>query len=128
VGHWNGIGGKVENGEYPQASMKREFEEETGVSQHSIRWRPFADLLTWTHNLVTFFSSFSDQVELVRSATDEEVRVFDLVMLPAFKNVLLPNVRWLVEMALSMRDERLGGDGRESSSFMVVSEGAPKED
>jgi len=126
-GLWNGIGGHVERGETVQAAMEREFVEETGVSQHGIRWKHFADLRTWTHHLVSFFLSFTDQVELVRSVTDEEVCVWGLadLRLPSMKEKLVPNVMWLIELALSMREGRAGGDGRESSSLMVVVEMPP---
>jgi len=126
-GLWNGIGGHVERGETVQAAMEREFVEETGVSQQGIRWKHFADLRTWTHQLVSFFLSFTDQVELVRSVTDEEVFVWGLadLRLPSMKEKLVPNVMWLVELALSMREGRVGGDGRESSSLMVVVEMPP---
>ena len=126
-GLWNGIGGHVERGETAKAAMEREFAEETGVSKLDIRWKHFADLRTWTHHLVSFFLSFTDQVELVRSVTDEEVCVWGLadLRLPSMKEKLVPNVMWLIELALSMREGRVGGDGRESSSLMVVVEMPP---
>lgn len=125
AGLWNGIGGGVERGESVKDAMEREFSEETGVFQGSVIWRPFVDLRTWTHNLVTFFSSFTDSVELVRTATDEEVNVYSLGRLHALKEQLVPNVLWLIELALTMRSERVGADGRESSSHMVISESPP---
>lgn len=126
AGLWNGIGGGVERGESVKTAMEREYEEETGLSQRSVIWRPFVDLRTWTHNLVTFFSSFTDSVELVRSATDEEVSVYSLARVHALKPVLVSNVLWLIELALTMRTERVGADGRESSSHMVITETPPQ--
>ena len=128
AGLWNGIGGHVERGESAHDAMVREFTEETGVSRQGFLWLPFADLRTWTQGLVSFFFSFTDQVELVRSTTDEEVRVIDLRQpsFSAIKDMLVPNVGWLIEMALSMRVVESGGKaGRELSSFMVVSETPP---
>jgi 8-oxo-dGTP pyrophosphatase MutT (NUDIX family) len=125
AGLWNGIGGGVERGESVKAAMEREFEEEAGLSQRSVIWRPFADLRTWTHNLITFCSSFTDSVDLVCSATDEEVSVYSLARLYAIKTMLVPNVLWLIEMALTMRTERVGADGRESASHMVITETPP---
>jgi 8-oxo-dGTP diphosphatase len=126
AGLLNGIGGGVERGETAKAAMEREFQEETELSQRTVIWRPFVDLRTWTHNLVTFFSSFTDSVELVRTATDEEVTVYSLARLQALKPMLVPNVLWLVELALTMRSEQVGADGRESSSHMVITETPPQ--
>lgn len=125
-GLWNGIGGKVDPGETPEAAMLREFKEETGVPQDHIEWEPFARLDTWTKNRVFFYSSFTDQVELIRSVTDEPVDIFGLAFATTMTDRLVPNVPWLVSMALSMRRERVGGDGRESASYMVITEMPPK--
>ena len=118
----NGIGGHVELGESAPAAMLREFCEETGVSQEHTRWRNFASIRTWTGNLVDFFSSFTDEVDLVRTATDEEVAVFNVSSVPTLKERALPNLMWLIPLALSMS---VNGDGRESSSLMVVTEMPP---
>jgi len=126
AGLWNGIGGGVERGESVKGAMEREFEEETGLSQRTVIWRPFADLRTWTHNLVTFLHSFTDSVELVHTATDEEVVVYSITRLQAIKSLLVPNVLWLIELALTMRTERVGADGRESASHMVITETPPR--
>lgn len=126
AGLWNGIGGGVERGESVKGAMEREFEEETGLSQRTVIWRPFADLRTWTHNLVTFFHSFTDSVELVYTATDEEVVVYSIARLQAIKSLLVPNVLWLIELALTMRTERVGADGRESAGHMVITETPPR--
>ena len=125
AGLWNGIGGGVERGESVKLAMEREFQEETELSQRTVIWKPFADLRTWTHNLVTCFSSFTDSVELAHSATDEEVAVYSLARLHALKPMMVPNVMWLIELALTMREERVGADGRESASHMVITETPP---
>lgn len=121
----NGIGGHVERNESAPAAMLREFEEETGMSQRSTLWREFASVRTWTGSLVAFYSSFTDAVELVRTVTDEEVKVFNVFSLPALKEQTVPNLMWLIPLALTMREDRVGGDGRESASLMVVTEMPP---
>lgn len=122
AGLWNGIGGHVERDETPSEAMVREYAEETGVPQGGIAWRPFANLVTWTGNLVSFFLSRTDQVELV-STQDEEVRVFDLSSLPMER--LVPNVPWLTALALSTLTERVGGNGRKPSDMYVITEVSP---
>ncbi|NEW06625.1 NUDIX domain-containing protein [Paenibacillus sp. SYP-B3998] len=44
MGCWNGIGGKVEQGELPRASMIREIAEETGIADYVLT---FKGLVTW---------------------------------------------------------------------------------
>ncbi|QHT60802.1 8-oxo-dGTP diphosphatase [Paenibacillus lycopersici] len=44
MGCWNGIGGKLEPGETPRASMLRELREETGMKTDALR---FKGLVTW---------------------------------------------------------------------------------
>lgn len=46
MGCWNGIGGKLEEGEMPRASMLREIEEETGIDVTEIT---FKGLITWSY-------------------------------------------------------------------------------
>ncbi len=45
LGCWNGIGGKLEQGEQPRASMLREIEEETGIDTFELT---FKGLITWS--------------------------------------------------------------------------------
>ncbi|MUG70412.1 NUDIX hydrolase [Paenibacillus validus] len=44
MGRWNGVGGKVENGETPRASVLREVYEETGIRLDTVR---FKGIVTW---------------------------------------------------------------------------------
>lgn len=121
----NGIGGHVERGESASSAMRREFAEETGLEQPEGTWKEFVSLRTWTENLVSFFSSFTDEVEHVGSTTDELVYVYEVAYLVHMKSEVVPNLSWLIPLALTMRKGGSGGDGRESSSLMVVSEMPP---
>jgi 8-oxo-dGTP diphosphatase len=44
MGLWNGLGGKVEAGESPEASVRREVWEEAGIALKEVR---FAGIVTW---------------------------------------------------------------------------------
>jgi 8-oxo-dGTP diphosphatase len=119
----NGIGGKIEKNqrncmcyendcdqtnfdpcicpwETPDEAMRREFREETGVDLTP--WRLYCVL----HNArfeVNFFCAFDDAVFDVRTNTDEQVRVYDLVNVLDFRmtHPLIDNLRWLIPMAFS---------------------------
>ena len=112
AGKWNGIGGKVEKGETPEQAMRREFEEEAGISLPCREWlecwQPFATISgpEKTPGEVSFrvhyFRCFSSAILNLETCTDETVGVFGLDALPE----TMTNVRWVIEMALSMDVER----------------------
>ena len=118
AGCLNGIGGKIEPGESPEAAMRREFEEEAGVSLPSREWldtwEPFATISgpEKTPGEISFrvhyFRCFSDAILNLESCTDEPVATFDVLALftyfIAYRTVT--NLRWLIQMALSMDTER----------------------
>jgi 8-oxo-dGTP diphosphatase len=111
-GKWNGVGGKVEPGETAEQAMRREFEEEAGVSLPSrewlVRWRQFATIAgpEKTPGEVAFrvhyFLCFSSAILNLETCTDEPVGVWPVNYLPE----TVTNLRWLIEMALSMEKER----------------------
>jgi 8-oxo-dGTP diphosphatase len=107
AGKWNGVGGKIEpTDESKEAAMSREFEEETGVSVESSSWQPFLTLCdeakTWA---VHFFRAFAphNKVFSVKTMTEEVVQTFWLHSLPTPS---ITNIKWLIQMALSMDAER----------------------
>jgi hypothetical protein len=125
AGFWNGIGGHVEPQESPDGAMAREFYEETGMPQDHVVWHPFARLDTWMRDRVFLFSSFSDQVGVVRTVTDEPVAVFTVpaVLTMGVKSII--NVPYLVAMALSQRSTRSTGGSNGFASYMILTELVP---
>lgn len=112
AGKWNGIGGKVEPGESPADAMRRECLEEAGVSlpcrEWLETWHPFA-VITGPEKTVGevsfrvhYFRCFSSAVLNLETCTDEQVDVFYVGSLPE----TVTNLRWLIQMALSMDAER----------------------
>lgn len=109
AGKLNGIGGKIEDGEGPNTAMMREFLEETG---HEVMlWNEFATLSSIDlHGAgayrVHFFRAFSkhrDLFGIVKTTTDEEVVLIGPEEVAYCSPV--PNLNWLVPMALTMDDD-----------------------
>jgi 8-oxo-dGTP diphosphatase len=94
-GRWNAIGGHIEAGESPREAVAREFEEETGVKNSD--WKRFA-VLEGGDFKVHFFVVLDDAVCRVNTLTDEQVNYYPLDLLPY---PLVPNLRWLIELALT---------------------------
>lgn len=100
-GKLNAIGGKIERDgdEFPQEAMRREFSEETGMTVWE--WRRFcvlsgnnSDDTRWR---VRFYFA-TGSVDDVRQTEVEKPIICDSFNLP--ENVI-PNLRWLVPMALN---------------------------
>lgn len=95
----NGVGGKVEEGEFALDAMRREFREETGVDVQD--WDPFCLLQDEIHRFeVTYFRAFCPDRNLDRckTMTDEEIMNFPVGAV--FTLPVVHNLTWLVPMAL----------------------------
>ena len=120
----NGIGGKIERKteghtcyditcdmggfdpcncpyESPWEAMRREFSEETGVWVEE--WKEFCELDGPDYQ-VHFFYGYDNKVFDVDSLTDEKVSIYETlhVLDARITHPLIPNLRWLIPMALSM--------------------------
>lgn len=95
-GRLNGIGGKIELGETPQAAMEREFREETGV--FISEWRPFCQL-HFRQAIIHFFAAHIEgrRPDLL-AMTDEKPDWVEVSNLDRFP--IIQNLRWLVPMAI----------------------------
>jgi 8-oxo-dGTP diphosphatase len=115
-GHWNGVGGKVKEGEGEFAAMVREFYEETGLMTEEEDWR---HRLTYLHGnpphkpneTVTvhyFVTDLGTSVNLVDQMEEEEVCIFTFennwsqpdrtgILCP-----LVPNLYWIIPLVMDM--------------------------
>lgn len=101
VGKYNGIGGKIELGELPLHAMLREFEEEVGICTLTSHWEHFAT--TEGENCrVHCFRAFSDKVHDYQQMESEVPQLLYVPLLNEYPTV--PNVQWLVPMALSTNE------------------------
>lgn len=95
AGSLNGIGGHVEKSDKNhKAAMVREFQEETGVLVP--KWKKFAIMGSDTWN-VYVYRAFGVPLMDMETLTDEEVTVSHASHLPLD---VLPNLRWLIPLAL----------------------------
>jgi 8-oxo-dGTP diphosphatase len=110
AGKWNGIGGKVEEGETPINAMTREFAEETGVHSPAEVWQHFATLTNKLagFTMVCFVTVWKpEDLDLVRTVETEEVRIFDGDVLVQPDLPLMANLRWLVPMSLCLGENEI---------------------
>lgn len=97
----NGIGGRIEDGETPAEAMRRECLEEVGLDCDT--WRQFCVLSDERQWQIYFFSAVG-QIGKARQLTDEKPEIVCAFALP-FDTI--PNLKWLIPMALAMRFERV---------------------
>lgn len=101
---YNGVGGKVEEGESPVQAQRREFREETGVDVPDERWVPIAVLQHPDSTIHVFRADLSlDEFFAVRSTEDEPIEriwMCEVLFLP-----LAPHLSWMIAIAAETRLE-----------------------
>lgn len=99
-GKLNGVGGKIEENETPFAAMRREFKEETGIDHED--WNHLI-VLTGAEWKVFFFHAVGkeNEFEYVETKEEEEVAKIDIERLLAWDYDHIPNLDWLIPMALN---------------------------
>lgn len=100
AGKLNGVGGKIEPFELPIEAMVREFKEETSIETSVEDWTHFA-ILENEDWVVHFYKATTDQIFNVQSVTEERVDFYDVdYLLKNDENLTVPNLKWLIPMAL----------------------------
>lgn len=110
AGKLNGIGGHIEDGETPEAAMRREFKEEAGMQVD--QWKHFTTLSDAANRFSVdwFWSVESSMAESTRlmSPTDETACWVPVETVLDVKTatqqgieLMIPNLRWLIPMALN---------------------------
>ena len=113
-GLWNGVGGKIEEGEISVEAMVREFREETGVSTVCSDWDLFCDLrLLNTLATIRFFRCFSDKVFDVASMEAEKIGLLTLKEEDIGRLPLKENLHWLIPLALEEEAEYANVQGNQ---------------
>jgi ADP-ribose pyrophosphatase YjhB (NUDIX family) len=92
----NGIGGHIENGEGIYDAMYREFKEETDINIKE--WRQFA-ILQGKDWKVFFYASTSELYNNVKTTTDEEVIICNVIDVVLANIDAIDNLKWLIPVA-----------------------------
>ena len=102
AGRLNGIGGGMEDGESPLASMRREWSEETDTFNPF--WCQFATIC-FNEAVVHFFKASVPELPVLTEYNDigEKLEVWDYSA-AVRSSVVLPNLKWLLPMAFEDPD------------------------
>lgn len=92
-GKLNGVGGHIQDGEFPSSAMRREFDEEAGVLIDN--WEPIIMLEYPGVADVFFFKAYGDYT--IETKTDEPVDWYACDNLP---DEVIPNLKWLIPFAV----------------------------
>lgn len=111
AGKFNGIGGKVENGEMVGAAMVREFKEETLSRLPGSPLYVFKDPAGWKHFVTlcgdgwqcAFFearANLTDLQSLDGVVNDDGETMHCVEIADLWRHPCVPNIRWLIHFAL----------------------------
>ena len=106
AGRWNGVGGKIEEGESSGAAMEREFREETGVTIPAAAWTLVGTMHKDTEWTVQVFAVTDKRVFDVNTVEREEVRLWyvDAFNYPTNRNRAMANIPALLELCRMKSD------------------------
>ena len=117
-GRFNGVGGKVEEGEALADAMSREFHEETGVLLAPAAWTQYVKMTgaDGRHFELHIFYAVDASLHDVRTMETERVILTSTKAVVQGEFKTIGNVPWLVAMALAV------AEGKESCKLFHIEE------
>lgn len=112
-GKLNGIGGKIEPGEYARDAMVREFREETGYDTTPEQWERYVEMSGNNDGgegrfRVDFFVTVGD-LSMLKSMETEKVELVYTKEMHPMRGDVIENLPWLIALALDyLHDGRPG--------------------
>lgn len=104
-GRFNGIGGKMEDGEGPHEAMCREFEEEAAVKTSPDRWKMFLTMKGKNDDGAPFVvDCFCCRGPLneIKSLTDEIIYMIPIHSIRLVSSEMIENVPWVIGAAIDV--------------------------
>ncbi len=95
AGKWNGIGGKVEQGERAYDAMVREFREETGIESVKEDWKHVIHFWPGDHGYIDIYRTTSVKIDQAKSMTDEHVAILNVDSPP---DNMMSNLYWMLPL------------------------------
>lgn len=101
AGKLNGIGGTVREGEAPFEAMCLKFMEDTGRKTSAVDWRMFCTIEGIDYIVYFFKSDVMTEEEIIASFDENSVgEALTLGLCIAMSNTIVPDLRWLIPLAL----------------------------
>lgn len=98
AGFFNGLGGAIDAGEYPDTAMRREFREECGLDIPEGNWFKFANLVGADFSVACYWATETEFFLWQHASPTDEFVCFP--RLDRLSNLRpLNNLQWLIEMA-----------------------------
>ncbi len=114
AGYFNGVGGKIEEGETPVQAMIRECQEESGLVID--QWRCCA-VLHAAEFRIFFFWAHADLTQ-AKTTTKEDIIVCPLRD-ALWNGKLMPNLHWIIPLCLNF-DKNIGSDMSGPVHFSIM--------
>ncbi|KKN18724.1 hypothetical protein LCGC14_0952850 [marine sediment metagenome] len=106
AGKYNGVGGKIEQGEIPIEAMNREWKEETASACSDpcpVRWSLYANIHSSSAGCTLYaYRAFSDSIRYIKGVNDIGEQFFQMP-LDTFRNLhgaYIYNLPYLIHLAL----------------------------
>lgn len=99
AGKLNGLGGKIESGEYPLHCMIREFKEESGFVTGEDQWSYFCQLVKTGKFAMYCYATVGDVWKL-QTMESEKVEIIPVSTLYPGRKDVIENLWWLVGLAI----------------------------